>query len=86
VTIVGPRFKGHTSRAPISFTNDVLEALAGYRHALRVYTEAARAARTLVSNGAAATELHRAEEASQAATEALSAAKESLNATLLDSE
>lgn len=82
MTIVGPRFKGSTSRAHVSFTADELEAFAGYRAAYRAWKVAQAEERRAVDENRSKTAVEMANRNANAATIALSAAKASLNAAL----
>ncbi len=78
--LVGPRIGPY--RAPTSFSADVVEALAGYRHALREFDIAMVAQRVGVSQMLPGSVLNKLHATASAAALSLSAALETLHATL----
>jgi len=77
---IGPRHGAH--RVPISFTDDELVALGGYRRALRDLTEASRDERRVVNENRSSVALNQAYRRTAAAVDRHREALETLNATL----
>lgn len=82
--VIGPRFRGATSRAHVSFTADELEAFAGYRAALRAWKRAQADERRIIDENRSAVAVEAAWRSSDAAQLALSKAKATMDATLTE--
>ena len=79
---IGPRLNG--KRIPMSFTDDELVALGGYRNTLRALLEATRDERRVLNEGRSRVALDAAYRRTLAARDAHSAALQALNATLAE--
>lgn len=79
--LIGPRFNG-AQRAPVSLAADEIQAVVGYRYALRAWKEAQREEQRTVNENRSQYALATAHVRARAATDALSKALETLQAAL----